>query len=247
MVEAAMSTEFLPEFAVLHQDALADELPADFAGFDDELPDELPADFADFHEDGANEPSALEAPSPSMSSLSKAQTVGFGPSRLLEPLGEKERDLVTGFADILGATVTHVIPRSAPDPVFPCNAPHDWDTWRRGRDDRIFTLGRQATSRRSLYEQQQEKDEEERRERQRRKDWLRRQRLISHGWAKYVYWLEHSPEESKLYRQQHEDEKGEWLVEIAVSPRFRVRPKASVAGKLKRLNQRKPTHVRMGS
>ena len=214
--------ELPPDFNGWDEDLLPDELPADFAGFDEELPGELPADFAGFDEARSPDPAAPKKRSPST-----VPPASFGSSPLLEPLPPEARDQVMAFAQILGATVTHVIPRGMPDPVFPRDAPHDWDTWRRERDDRIFARAREAareiSAHKSIYEREQEAKEEVKREHERRKDWLDRQRQIGRGWAKYVYWLECAPEEAQAYRREHEDEQGEWLIEMAVNRKFKRR------------------------
>ena len=221
-----MSHELGTDSSRFDEDQLPDELPADFTGVDDELPDELPANFAGFDEDGSPGPSPRHAVPPSRPQSSTTSAAGLGSSRLLKPFSPEERGRIMAFAQALGATVTHVVPNGTPDPVFSRDAIHGWDKWRRQRDDRIFAHASEARVRKSIYEQMRETEEEEKRENLRRKDWLDRQRQIAHGWAKYVYWLERSPQEAQAYRHEREDEHGGWLVEIAVSPRFKVRPKA---------------------
>jgi hypothetical protein len=230
------------------EDQLPDELPADFADFDDEVPDELPAEFVDFEEDRSLGPSVLEVPSPSVPQSSAAPARGFGSFQALEPLLQEEHDPITAFAQALGATVTRLIPKGMPDPGLPRDAAHDWDTWRRRRDDCIFRRAREDRGHKSTYEQEQERDREIKDERQRQKAWLLRQRQIAHGWAKFVYWVERSPQEAQKYRHQHEDEVCEWLVKIAVGPRFRVRPKTIASIKPKSSKPRPTPRVRgMGS
>ena len=71
------------------------------------------------------------------------------------------------------------------------------------------------------------------RERKRRKAWLDRQRQAGRGWAKFLFWLERSPEDAQAYRQEHEDEQGEWLIEMAANPKFKRRPKLAMPVKPK--------------
>jgi hypothetical protein len=118
------------------------------------------------------------------------------------------------LAQTLGATVTHVIPRGAPDPIFPRDAAHDWDAWQRQRNDRMFAEDREARGRKSLYEQMQEVAQKEEHERQRRKDWLDRQRKIQRGWTKWMRWRLNAPAEAEQCRQ-HEDGGIDWLLELA--------------------------------
>jgi hypothetical protein len=188
------------------------------------VPRKLPADFAGFDEDRSP-------------NLSTSEVRWSTSSSLLEPLSWEERDSVMAFADRLGATTAYVCLRGVPDPVFPRNAAHDWDTWRRQRDDRTFLRAREAMGAKSIYEQEQGIDEESKREQQRRREWLVRQRQIGHGWAKYVYWLERFPHEAQAYRHQREDEHGDWLLEIAANRGFKVRPKIIRPDKVK---SRKP-------
>jgi hypothetical protein len=133
------------------EDQLPDELPADFADFDDEVPDELPADFIDFEEDRSLGWSVLEVPPPSVPQSSAAPARGFGSFQALEPLLQEERDRITAFAQALGATVTDVVPEGMPDRVFPRDVAHNWDTWRRRRDDRIFLRAREGWAQKSIY------------------------------------------------------------------------------------------------
>jgi hypothetical protein len=242
MGEATMSNEFPVDSAGFNNaDQLPDELPADFSDFDDATPDELPADFADFDEDHFSGPPPPNAAPPAMTQ-SFTTAAYSDSSRLLSPFSREEREQIIAFTQILGATVTHVVPRGTPDPIFPREAARNWETWCRQRDDRIFLRAREGRSPKSVYEQELEKGEEEKREKERRKEWLLHQRRIGHGWAKYVYWLERSPREARAYRNQHEDELGEWLAEIAVSPRFKVRSKASTTGKLKEYDPEDRAH-----
>jgi hypothetical protein len=234
MGEEGMSNKFpVDSTGFNNADQLPDELPADFSDFDDETPEEPPADFAAFDEDYSSGPSTPDAPPPSMPQSSTTPAAVLGSSQLLEPFPQEKRERIMAFAQALGPTVTHVVPKGTPDPVFSRDAVHERDRWRRQRDDRIFRRAREGRVPQSIYEQEQEKKEEEKREQERRKEWLHRQRQIAHGWAKYIYWLERSPQEADAYRQQHEDELGEWLVEIAGKPSFKVRPKviASVSSK----------------
>jgi hypothetical protein len=234
MGEAAMNNQ-LPVGSAGFSDAdqFPDELPADFSDFNDEAPDKLPADFADFDEDGSSGPSTPDASPPSMPPSSSTRAADLNSSRLLKPFSPEEREQIIAFAQTLGATVTHVVPRGTPDSIFPREAAPNWEMWCRQRDDRIFLRAREGRAPKGVYEQEYEKNEDEKREHERGKAWLLRRRRIAHGWAKYVYWLELSPQEAQAYRQQHEDERGDWLVEIAVSPKFRVRSKANVPDRLK--------------
>ena len=246
MGEAAMSKDFGADSSGLNEDHLPDELPADFTDFDEELPEELPADFAGFDGDDSPGPSTTDASPPSMPQSATTPTAGLGSSQLLEPFPPEERERILDFVQTLGGKVTHVVPRGTPDPIFPREAARNWDTWRRQRDDRIFRRGREGGVPKNIYEQEREKQAEEKRAQERRKEWLHRQRQIAHGWAKFINWLEQAPQDAEAYRQQYEDERGEWLAEIAVSPRFRVRPKA--IEKMKRPEPRTPPRGRgMGS
>jgi hypothetical protein len=233
MGEAAMSNELTTDPSGFNWDHLPDEVPADFSGFDDQLPDELPADYGGFDEDCSSDPSALVASPPSTPESSKTLVTDSGYPQLLEPFSPEERGRIMAFAQTLAATVTHVVPKGTRDPVFLRDAPRDWDTYRRQRNDRIFLRGREGRTPKSIYEREEEKKEEGIREQERRKKWLLRQRQIAHGWAKYLYWSERSHQEAQTYREQYEDERGEWLVNVAVSPKFRVRPKSSRPVKFK--------------
>jgi hypothetical protein len=231
-----------------NEEQMPDELPGDFTGFDDEMPEVLPADFTGFDEDCFSGQPTPNATPPSMPPLSTTLAADLDCSRLLKPFSPGEREQIMAFAQTLGGTVTHVVPRGTPDPIFPREAARNWETWCRQRDDRIFLRAREGRTPKGVYEQEYEKKEDEKREHERRKAWLHRQRQIGRGWAKYVYWLERSPQEAQAYRDQHEDEHGAWLVEIAVSPKFRVRPKASAPVKLKRPEPRAAPRGRgMGS
>jgi hypothetical protein len=143
------------DFEGFDQEQLPDELPADFTDFDEEEPEELPADFAGF-EDHSPGPSASQAPSPGAPQSSTASPASVASSPLLAPLLPEERDLVIAFAQTLGATVTHVVPRGVRDPVFPCDAPRDWDTCQRQQNDGIFAraeeVRREARRNKPLYE-----------------------------------------------------------------------------------------------
>jgi hypothetical protein len=200
------------DFEDFDEEELLEELPADFASFDDNAPAELPAGFAGFDEIRPPAPSVTEELSPP--TADSAPRAGSG-SQLLAPLNEDERNLVMSFAQTLGATVTHVVPRGAPDPVFPRDAAHDWDTWQRQRDDRMFAEDREARGRKSLYEQMQEVAQKEKYERQRRKDWLDRQHKIQRGWAKWMRWRLNAPAEAEQYRREHEDGQVCWLLDLA--------------------------------
>jgi hypothetical protein len=247
MGEAVVSNELpLDSSGFNSADQLRDELPADFTDFDDETPEELPADFAGFDEGDSPGPSTPDAPPPSVAQSATASAKGLGSSQLLEGFSPEERERILAFTQTLRGTVTHVVPRGTPDPIFSREAARNWDAWRRQRDDRIFRRAREGRAQESIYEQEREKKDEEKREQERRKEWLYRQRQIAHGWAKFIYWLEQAPQDAEAYRQQYEDERGEWLAEIAVSPRFRVRPKA--IEKMKRPEPRTPPRGRgMGS
>jgi hypothetical protein len=191
-------------------------LPADFAQFDEEqLPEELPVDFAGFDEDRPPGSLAAEASSRCVLQSCAAPGEALGSSQLLERVPGEVRSLVTSFAEILGATVTHVVPRGAPDPVFPRGAAHGWDAWRRQRDDRIFARAREASRGKSFYERLRETEEEEKRERLRRKEWLDRQRRIAHGWAKWAGWRAVAPADAERFRMEHEDGRIDWLVDLA--------------------------------
>jgi hypothetical protein len=228
-----MTSELQADANSFNEDQVPDELPADFTDFDDEPPDELPAGFADFDEDRVSGASASKAPQAPMPGSSTVPPERFGSFQLLESLPPEERKLIMAFTQPLNATVTHVIPQAMPDPVFPRNAAHDWDTWRGQRDDRIFLRAREAMGAKSIYEQEQGVEEEKKREQERRRERLVRLRQIGHGWAKYVYWLERSPYEAQAYRHQREDERGEWLVEIAANRSFKARPKIIRPDKVK--------------
>lgn len=144
----------------------SDCLPAGFAHFDDlHLPYELPMDFAGFDEDRPPGPSAAEGSSRRAPQSCTAPGETLGCSQLLERVPGEVRSLVTSFTEILGATVTHVVPRGAPDPCFRRGAAHDWDACRRQRDDRIFARGREASGGKSFYERTQQTEEEKKRER----------------------------------------------------------------------------------
>jgi hypothetical protein len=137
-----------------------------------------------------------------------------------------------GFAQTLGATVTHVVPRGAPDPTFPRDAAHGWATWRRKRDDRMFASAREATGHKSFYEQIRDVEEGVKREHLRRKDWLDRQRQIARGWARWMRWRTLDPHAADAYRQQHQDaDSGDWawLIGFASTaiPRSARRQKAA--------------------
>jgi hypothetical protein len=243
MGEAGMSNEFPLDST----DQLPDELPADFSDFDDETPEVLPASFAAFDEDYSSGPSTTDAPPPSMAQSSATPAAALGSPQLPEQFPPEKRERIMAFAQASGPAVIHSVPKGTPDPVFWRDAVHDSDTWRRQRDDRILFRGQEGGVLKSIYQQEQEKRDEEKREQERRKEWLRRQRQIAHGWAKYVYWLERSPQDAQAYRQQHEDELGEWLVEIAVSSRLKVRPKTSTSVKLKPNSRDSPRMRGIGS
>jgi hypothetical protein len=208
----AGANRLLADFAGFDEELLPGELAAEFAGFDDHAPDELRAGFDRFDKDGPSSLSTAEAPSPMPQS---GTAVPAGPvSQLLEQLPKEERDEVMGFAQALGATVTHVISRRAPDPVFPHEATHDWETWCKKRNQRIFARAREAGGPKNLYDQLQEADEEKKRERQQRKDWLDRQRRIAHHWARWMRWHSVDSQAAETYRTQHQDTEGcdeKWL------------------------------------
>jgi hypothetical protein len=181
---------------------LPEELSADFASFDDDAPAQLPAGFDGFDECHPSDSSVAEEPSPPTPAPCTTPPADSG-SQLLAPLNEDERNLVMSFAQTLGATVTHVVPRGTPDRVFPRDAVHDWDAWERQRNDRMFAEDREARGRKSLDEQMQEVAEKEKHERQLRKDWLVRQRKIAHAWARWLRWHAVDPQAADAYRQQH--------------------------------------------
>jgi hypothetical protein len=193
-----------------------DRLPAGFAYFDEEkLPEKLPADFAGFDEDlpfgsSPGETSPRCAPQ-SCTAPSEARVS----SQLLERLPGEMRGLVMSFAETLGATVTHIIPHGAPDPVFPRGAPRGWDDWRHLRDGRIFARAWDTRDRESFYERMHEAEEEKKRERQRRKEWLDRQRRIAHGWAKWLSWRGEAPLDAENFRREQEDAEASWLLALA--------------------------------
>jgi hypothetical protein len=191
-------------------------LPVGFAHFDDQhLPDELPMDFADFDEDRPPGASAAEGLSRCAVQSCTAPGKAFASSQLLERLPGEVLSLVTSFAEILGATVTHVVPRGAPDPVFPRGAARGWDAWRRECDDRIFARAREARGSKSFYERLRETEEEEKRERLRRKEWLDRQRRIARGWAKWLSWRREAPVDAEKFRREEEDAQASWLLALA--------------------------------
>jgi hypothetical protein len=251
-----LTPERLPaDFAGFDEEQLPEVLPGDFTDFDEEEPEELPADFAG-SEDRSPGPSASQAPSPCAPQSSTASPASVASSPLLEPLLPEERDIVIAFAQTLGATVTHVVPRCVRDPVFPRDAPRDWDTWQRRRNDGIFAragaAGREASGNKRLYEflyeLEQERKEEEKRKRQGRKTWLDHQRQIGRGWGKYLYWLECAPQKAQAYRQEHEDADGQWLIEMADNRSFKRRPKVTMPAKPKSLKPRFSRRARgMGS
>ena len=193
-----------------------DRLPVSFARFDDlHLPDELPMDFGDFDENRPPGSSAAEESSRCAPQPCTTPCEALGSSQLLERVPGEVRSLVTSFAETLGATVTHVVPRGTPDPVFPRGAAHDWDAWRRQRDDRIFARAGEARGSKSFYERMRETEEEEKRERLRRKDWLDRQRRIARGWAKWAGWRAVAAADAEGFRMEHEDGRIDWLLELA--------------------------------
>jgi hypothetical protein len=156
------------------------------------------------------------------------------------------------FTQTLDATVTNIVPRGKPDPIFPRNAPHDWKGWRRERNDRMFAgareVARVTNAHKTVHELEREAEDRVRLERARRTEWLDHQRQIGRGWAKYLYWLEFSPEEAQAYRREHEDEQAEWLIEMAVSRKFKRRPKAPMPAKTKITSPRDSRRARgMGS
>jgi hypothetical protein len=225
----------------LSRGSLPDELPADWVDFDDELPDELPASFIDFDEDRLSNPSVSKARPSSMPQLSKVTPVGSRSSHLLHSPQLEQRNLVMAFVQTMDATVTHVIPRGMPDPVFPRGAAHDWDTWRRERNDRMFTAARGAIGRKSFYGLMQGVEEETKRERQERKDWLDGQRRIARGWACWLRWRSMDPQAADAYRREGADADGcdlAWLMEFK-SVRL---PSAS-----KRVRGEKARHNRKGA
>jgi hypothetical protein len=163
-------------------------------------------------------------------------------------LPPEARDQVSAFAQILDAKVTHVVLFGAPDPVFPRDAPHDWGASQRQRNDRAREVDKEARGDKGIYELEQEAKEKQKSERQRRKNWLDQQRQIARGWAKYLYWRECFPQEAQAYQQEHEDEYGQWLIEMAGSPRFKRRPKVTMSAEPKRPKPQSSPRARgMGS
>jgi hypothetical protein len=216
-----MTNGLPPDSIRFKEDRCPDELPGDFTDFDDETPNELPADFAGFDDDCSTGPCAPHAPPPSTPQASTLPAAGLEFSQLLDPLPPEERDRIMAFTQALGATVTHVMPRGEPDPIFPRCAPHDWDTWSRRRDEQIFARARAAKGGKSFSEQAQEAEEEKKREHQLRKEWLDRQRLIAHAWARWMRWRQQDPQAADEYRDQHQGADGgdrDWLIAFASQP-----------------------------
>lgn len=133
----------------------------------------------------------------------------------LDRLDSVSRAEVETFARILGASVHVVVPRGAPDPFFPRDAPRGWNAWRRQRDDRVFARAQEAGRGKSFYERLRETEEEEKRERVRRKEWLDRERRIARGWAKWAVWRAVATADAERFRIEHEDGRVDWLLELA--------------------------------
>jgi hypothetical protein len=128
-----------------------------------------------------------------------------------------------------GATAAQVVPCSAPDPAFSRDAPHSWEEWEYRRNNRIFAEAREAQrlarGNKTLHEVEQEIEEQKKRAKEESKAGENRQRKIGVGWAKYLFWVESDRVAAEAYRREHEDDSGDWLIQMAGNPRFRRRPK----------------------
>jgi hypothetical protein len=132
---------------------------------------------------------------------------------------------VQAFVSRFGSTVTHVVPRAAPDPMMPRNATTSWREWPGAAEETEqpektinpetgiwpisqwgsecgrwpMSAGRNRTQPKNVC----------------RKEWLAEQRLAAHRWARWYRWCEENQQVADEWRRRHQDESGSdriWLI-----------------------------------
>jgi hypothetical protein len=134
------------------------------------------------------------------------QSTTKNPLDALDEVDCSLRPSVEAFANMVGGSIDMVIPRGASDPRMHGALP--WSVWQRRRLDRIFAAGRLT----ALQARRREEDEKAE-----RAAWMERQRVVQHGWAKWMRWRRQSPQMADDYRRQHQDVNGgdeAWLIQF---------------------------------
>jgi hypothetical protein len=180
---------------------------------------------------------SIESVSSVQASKSSTDETSIPPylAALIDPASRIEVD---HFIRMLGAAVTHVIPRGAPDPRIPRDP-----AWKkRQRLKRVFAQGRisveelnricpdysPSLTRKELdvwaerYEQAIQK-----RKKEDSKNWLEAQREAGRTWARWARWRREEPQQAEEWRRQHQGEAGGdllWMLRFAkpASPKARL-------------------------
>jgi hypothetical protein len=108
------------------------------------------------------------------------------------------------FANTLDASVDIVVPRGARDPRMAGGM--SWARWARRRLEEAFRTGH-VTMAQAEARQEMAKAE--------RAAWLKQWRKVQRGWARWMRWWFKAPADAEEYRDQHEDGRIDWLLDLA--------------------------------